>query len=134
MVLDDLAEILSSCGLGTVGTNIFKSLLPSTPDVCVALFVTGGAPPIDTMHAGPGVNVAERPTVQVLARDTRPDSAEKTARDAYRVLHWQDGTKNGVRYLSIEALQQPFFVRRDETDRPIYGFNVLATRVAATSS
>ena len=134
MVLDDLGDLLASCGIGVVGTSLFKSTLPSTPDACVALLLTGGAPSIEAMHAGPGVGVAERPTVAVWARDTRPDNAEKTARDAYRVLHWQSAVKNNVRYLHIEAMQPPFLMHRDETGRPVYAFNVMATRVAATSS
>ena len=134
MILDDFGDLAASCGYGTVGTSIFKSVMPSTPDACVAFLLTGGAPSIEAMHAGPGVAVAERPTVAVWARDTRPDNAEKMARDLYRLFHWQSAVKNNVRYLHIEAMQPPFLLSRDETGRPIYAFNVMATRAAATSS
>lgn len=135
MILDDLSDYLSTNGVGTVGTNLFKGTLPSTPDAAVALFKTGGPAPVNMMGAGPGTAVVERPHVQVLARDTRSDAAEKKAQDVWSLLDaFGDKTINGVRYLSVYALQTPFFLNRDGSGREVFACNFEVTREPATSS
>lgn len=135
MILDDLADYLSTNAVGTVGTNIFKSTLPSTPDAIVALFKTGGPSPVNLMGAGPGTAIVERPHVQVLARDTRPDAAEKKAQDVWNLLDaLGDKTINGIRYLSVFALQTPFYLQTDESNRKVFACNYEVTRKPATSS
>lgn len=139
MILDDLADVMSSAGLGTVGTNLFKGALPSAPDACVALLGPyGGAPPVWAMSAGAasgGRPQVERPRVQVLCRDTRYDSAQYKAVAVRFVL---DGlgsfTKNGVGYKSVFAVQEPFYLERDGNDREIFVANYEIVRNAVTSS
>lgn len=131
MVLDDLADVLSS---GGITTTIIKSLLPSTPDALIALFETGGPAPIHGMARGPGTALVERPHVQLLSRDLRADGARKTAQDADRLLDALDRTINGKRYLSVSALQAPFFLNQDEAGRKVYAVNYEILRVPATSS
>jgi hypothetical protein len=41
-MLDDIARYLQDNSVGTVGTNIFKSYVPKTPDNLVAVIDTGG--------------------------------------------------------------------------------------------
>ena len=133
-LLDDVADVLSSGGVGTVGTSLFKGALPSTPDAVVALFETGGPGPIHAMAKGPGTALVERPHVQVLVRDARADAAKKTAQDANELLDALERTINGVKYLSVYAIQAPFFLTRDETGRVVYAVNYEVLRVPATSS
>lgn len=42
MLLNDIARYLQDSGVGTVGTDIFKSYLPDSPKSCVAVIDTGG--------------------------------------------------------------------------------------------
>ena len=74
-VLEDAADHLEDNGLGTVGTDIFLSVLPQSPDVCTALFEYAGSAPKETM----GTMLA-RPRLQVVCRAGRDDYP--TARDA----------------------------------------------------
>jgi hypothetical protein len=130
-VLTDVADVLSS---GGITTPIFKGTLPSTPDDLIGLFETGGAAPVHAMNRGPGTALAERPHVQLLVRDTRPDDAKKTAQDATRLLDGLGRRINGILYGSVFALQSPFFLKVDETSRVIYAVNFECTRVPASSS
>ena len=41
-MLDDLARFLQDNGVGTVGTTIFKTYVPKSPDNCVTIIDTGG--------------------------------------------------------------------------------------------
>lgn len=136
MLLDDIADVASSAGHGTVGTNLFKGMLPSTPDACVAILGPyGGAPPVHAMSGSAGQAVAERPRVQVLARDTRPDAALKKAQDLYFAFDGlQARSINGVAYQAVFALQSPFFLSRDENNREICALNLEIVREPATSS
>lgn len=135
MLLDDLADRLTTQSVATTGTNLFKSEMPSTPDELVTLFQTAGGPPVHAMGVGPGNAQVEQPHVQVRVRSGRPDSAHKLAQDVYHAL---DGlgpvTINGVVYHNVFALQSPFFLDQDETGRYVYGCNFEIVRNLATSS
>lgn len=133
-VLDDLADVISSGGVGVTGVTLFKGTMPSTPDAVVALYETGGPAPVHAMAKGPGTALVERPHVQILARDFRPDSAKKTLQDATRLLDALNRTINGVTYLSVFAMQSPFFLDLDETLRYRYAVNFEVYRVPASSS
>lgn len=63
ILINDIAAYLATLGIGVVGTTIFKSYMPPTPDACIAVLDTGGVEPshdIPTKH----------PTFQVLVRST----------------------------------------------------------------
>lgn len=134
-VLDDLADVASSAGVGTVGTNLFKSTIPSTPDALVALFLTGGPASVHAMASAAGQAVADRPHIQALSRAARADDAYLTIQKLHNALNGIGGrTINGIRYYSVFALQQPFFLREDETGRKIYACNYEILKAPATSS
>ena len=88
MLLDDIGDYLSSGGIGTVGLTVFKSLLPDSPDACVAIFETGGFPSLHTMSASSPA--AENPTFQVVCRAGNYEEARLLAKDVDILL-------NGVR-------------------------------------
>ena len=129
--LDDLYDRLTSQSVATTA-ELYKAQMPSTPDEALALFEYGGPAPLHTMTQRA---VVEEPHVQVLGRATRPDTAKFRVQ---KVLTELDGlgpmTINGVKYLSIYALQPPFFLRTDETNRYEFAANFAVTRVPATSS
>ena len=134
-LLDDLADVLTSGGVATTGTTLFKGTMPSTPDELLSLYQTGGPPPVHAMSAGPGTALVERPHVHLIARSARADAALKLARDAYGALDaLGPRTINGVPYKSIFAIQDPFYFREDETGRKEFAFNVEVVREPATSS
>ena len=134
MILDDLADRLTTQGVVTSG-EIYRGALPPSPDELIALFQTGGPAPIHTMNAGPGTAILERPHVQVIARALRADAASKRAQDVYHALDALGPvTLNGVRYHAIWALGTPSFLRRDETGRVEYVVNFEVMRDLATSS
>ena len=55
----------------TLGTNLFLSKMPESPDYCVAIFEYEGLPPIETF--GSAGFVIERPSLQVMVRAARED-------------------------------------------------------------
>lgn len=134
-VLTDLGDRLTSQSVATQGTDLFLGVLPSTPDACTALLLTGGGPASRAMSAGPGTALVERPHVQCITRASRPDDALKRAQDVWFALdHLGAVTINGVAYLHVEALQSPFELGRDEAGRFIFAVNFEVVRVPATSS
>ena len=71
--------------------------------------------------------VFERPSFQVLSRSTVYTTARSRAQTAYTILDGLAGrnlpTATGTRYLSISAVQPPFFLQRDENERYIVSTN-----------
>ncbi len=120
MILDDLADYLSSGGLGTEGTDLFAGYMPETPDACLVLYETGGQAPVHAMNPLAGQAVVEMPRVQVVCRSTAYDyaTARTKAHSAFKLL---DGlparTSNGTDYLWGTALQSPFTLGRDDAGR-----------------
>lgn len=134
MLLDDLADLASTYGHGTVGTDVFKATLPSTPDAAVAIIHYGGLEPVRRMAASPGLPIAEVQRVQVLVRDSRYDGAAKTAQDIFHSLDGLARTVNGVAYRWISAIQSPFFLEYDGSNRAVIACNYEVVRDSATSS
>ena len=135
MLLDDIADYLSTQGVGTVATDLFKSIMPDAPDDCIALFESGGHDPLHTMGAQAGQAVLERPTLQVLCRSSRYDSARALALQVDQVLNGaRDLTINGISYQWIVARHPPIQLGRDANNRHEISCNYDIAREMATSS
>jgi hypothetical protein len=134
-VLDDLGAYLEAQDVGTLGVSLFRGPLPldsrlaPVHDAIMALIETPGLPSLHVHNKKEAS--AERPTVQILARGAPFDYEEARARAqaAYDAL---DGLANitlsGTQYLSVFALQPPFFLHADQAGRPVIAFNVLITK------
>ena len=133
MLLDDLGDYLSSGGMGTVGINVFLSLLPDQPDTCVSVFETGGSASLHTMG---GTNpVAENPSVQIICRAKTYTTARILAKDVDLLMNGlRNRTINGVKYSWVQGVQAPFFIARDANNREEVGCNYNIIRDSATSS
>jgi hypothetical protein len=126
MILAELATYLTAQG---ITTTIYRSPLRETPNEAIALIATGGTAPILT-HTTPGITI-ERAGVQVLSRGEQWDNvlASTNAYAVFEVLTAiRNQTLSGVQYLAVTANQSPFFLREDESGRPIWAFNVLAEK------
>lgn len=137
MLLDDIADYLSSGGIGTVGTDLFKGFMPETPDVAVVVVETGGRSPDRAMGAGPGgTTVAmEWPRVQVICRNTQFDysAARSKAHDVFKLLEGMPTrTINGTAYFWGAAVQSPFPIGRDDDARVLIGCNYDIAKALST--
>lgn len=121
-VAADIAAHLEANDFGIIGTDLFINTMPDAPDAQVSVIEYGGSP--SAMSMGGSVTV-ELPRVQISARNLDPSVAYEKAHDIYAALDGaMDKTLNGTLYFLLRALQPPFFLRRDERDRPVYGFNL----------
>lgn len=138
MLLDDIADYISSGGVGTVGSTaswgIFKGIRPDFPDKCVAVYEYGGAFSLHAMSSGPGRAVAERPRVQVVIRTNNYSTGRTKANEVFRLL---DGLReraiNGVTYKWAAAIQSPFLLGRDENDRALIAANYEVWKAISTA-
>ena len=134
-LLDDLGTYLQTQAVGTLQTPLFKGGLPmDSPlapvhDAIMALVETAGLPPVH-IHNQQSASW-ERPAVQVIVRGNAYDYQEARTR-AQAAFDALDGLANitlgATYYLSIQALQSPFFLRSDEAGRPVIVFNCLIAK------
>lgn len=111
MILDDLSDLLSSGGMGTV----YKDYSPPTPDTVTSVHTMPGGPPIYTMS---GEHVLESPRVRVYCRSDSASTAHQNAKSAYGILSGlRNRTINGVLYHWVAATQEPVLVGRDQNQR-----------------
>ena len=122
MLLDELATYLAAQGIGTQGVDLFNGVLPDSPPDAVALFEYGGVAPVHAL--GGGQAKYERPRVQVVARATTYSAARSKIETIYKLLQAvSNASLSSVRYLSIEAVQSPFLLTRDENARVVLACN-----------
>jgi hypothetical protein len=127
MILDEIGSFLAAEGVATVGTTLFKSLLPDSPDTAMALFETGG---LSGQYVLGGLPVdTERPGLQILCRANDYSTARQHAENAYRALDSvNDQALSGVHYHWIQPQQPPFSLGQDERGRLLVAFNVIASK------
>lgn len=128
-LLDEIGTYLQTGGIGTLGTNLFLSMLPDSPDVCVVVHEYGGSDG-EYVFGATGAQV-ERPRFQVMARAAADDyaSARTKIQSVYTLLDAVVETSlSGKRYHRIRALAPPFFVERDDQRRPLLVCNFEAEK------
>ena len=128
-VLDEVGTYLAGAGLSlTLGTNLFLTEMPATPDVATALREYGGAAP---ELAFGGVLVLEHIRLQVVCRGIADDYLGPRAR-AEAIYRWfaarKDASLSGTAYHGLVPQQAPFPIRRDQLGRWEIGFNVQADK------
>ena len=130
-ILEAVGAKLQTDGIGTLGTSIFLSLMPDSPDVCIAVYEYAGLPPLDTF--GASVTVAlDRPQIQVMTRATRNDYV--TARDkAVDVRNSLAKISNislsGITILRIAPSSAVNPIGLDSKDRPLVTISFAAVVV-----
>lgn len=133
MFLDDIASLLVTAGVGTLGTNLFlssKAVIPPGAGPYITLTETGGMGVGGFRGEGGRVqNKARsstvRPGAQVLVRASSYAAARSKSAAALVVLDgvWNT-TINSVAYLSITARQEPTDAGVDEAGRAVVVFNI----------
>lgn len=109
----------------SLGTNLFLSKMPESPDFCVAVFEYEGLPPIETF--GASGFVIDRPSVQVMVRAGREDYV--TARDKAATLRGlisqiSNASVSGIGILRVASMGSIVPLGTDELERPLIVFNV----------
>lgn len=126
-VLTDLAAYLDANTSLTAGTDLFAGDMPNSPDAVTALYESPGRAPVETMGA-PGLPPVILPRVQVQARGSRGVGGYDVARARIRLVYdtltlLTNTTVNGVYYLRVMPLQEPFFLNRDDVERVVFALN-----------
>lgn len=123
-ILEAVGDYLVSQGQGTLGTNLFLSVLPEDPDACVAVLESEGSAPLYTMGSG-GI-VIDSPNLQILVRAGRDDypTARDKADTVRRLLATlANVTVSGIHIMRVESIGSMGLVGLDEKSRPIVSAN-----------
>ena len=122
MLTTDIAQYLAGDGLGTYGTDVVDTEFPE--DLNAGLLVRDYAAGPGTYEHDQNTPVITPARVQIVARDTNVESAYTLAETAYGSLHGiKRTTLNGTSYGTAQALQRPFWLRRDDSGRHYVVFN-----------
>lgn len=110
---------------GVTGTLQITQMTDDMANTVVALYETGGSATVKAFSTGAGAaRVYEQPGLQALSRSTSYATARASAGIVYDLL---DGISNttmtGVTYLSVDAVQPPFAIGRDDNERHLISVN-----------
>lgn len=129
MVLAELVTYLATQSIGTAATDLFYGLMPESPDACVVLYEYGGMP--NEPDLGTPNTRLEFPRVQVVTRGVKNDydGPRLKAQDVVTALtKIANQTLSGVSYKAVQAIQPPFFLRRDDNFRVEFACNFQVTK------
>lgn len=87
-MIDDIMTYLQSLGLGTPGTNLFASFVPSSPDNLISVLDTGGPEPDK-------YSPTKEPTFQVFIRNTNYVDGKSKLDTIRNNLHQTKNTTRG---------------------------------------
>lgn len=126
----ELAEWLEDEGVGTVGEDIFVDKQPLGAVNGLRIVTYPGAPPAHRMDGTNEIRYTF-PNIQVRVRNTDDATAVSVANAAARALgKIANQTIEGTYYRSVNLINQPGLIERDENDRMIQGFSAQAERQA----
>ena len=119
MILDDLADYLTTGGVATSGTNLFVgSRMPDTPNELIMLRLYSGIESIHVFGESEGEAELDQPRFQAEVRSTTYQSADSLCRSVRNRLDRAKFTINGKLYHHIEALNSdPLPLDVDESRR-----------------
>ncbi len=122
--LDAVLTQLSSSGVGVPGSTLFagtEASLPSTPTGIVSVVETGGGMPIPTHE---NLTALRQPSFQVVARAQSYRAASNLSRLAYEALILSNTLVDGVFFLLMAPMQEPFSLPNDASGRVRIAFNI----------
>ena len=116
MVTEELASVIVTNGLGTLGTDLFLHVAPNEPDDLVVLVEYAGDDP-EYIQETVDVHL-EAPRIQVGVRNTSANLARAKAEDIYRALmRIRNESIQGTRYMWCRPVDTPSLVGRDDSNR-----------------
>lgn len=126
--LDDLASKLQTDGVGTIGTDLFKSSASAPPQgTSVVIVETGGTSP-DNTHNAVTAPAYRNPGFQITARAATYTIAQTKALAAYTSLvAIRNETLGSNFYQRVRPLGELIDLGRDDKGLFRVAFNVLAT-------
>lgn len=135
-VLNEIAAYIAatstnfSAGPHATKTEIFIGDFPEDQrSTAIALYESGGAPPVYTYGSSP---LVERPTVQVVTRSTDYAIARSNATTIYNILAAiEDATLSGTAYTRVTPLQSPLDMGTDADDRQLISCNYIAEKAVS---
>ena len=116
----EIGAYLEAQNIGAVGTDVFLTLLPDTPDTVVAIIPYPGLPPEDTFQT-PNVWIYPRFQVLVRNRDYVPAYAKTLA--IFQVLNFGESVLSGIHYMRCRPLQSEALIDSDANGRIILRMN-----------
>lgn len=131
-ILDDISDLLTT---GGIATTIYCGFMPEKVDEAIQIVSTGGYPPVRAMSGEPGNAKEERPTIQIIRRSMTLQRCVAEMNAIWKLLDgFGDRSINGTPYKWIEAMQSPFPLGRDATNRTEYACNFIVCKALSTST
>lgn len=125
MMLEALADRLNSASVAVTASNMFIGLMPTSPDVCLALYEYAGSPPLEVMVDNSAT--LERPSVQIITRAARNDypTARALIEDARDTLTAIVNEQiSGVTFLRVNQISSINALGVDDNDRPRFSLSL----------
>ena len=122
-LLLDIIQFLVDKGLVQGdGIDAFRDYTPEAPDALISIHEYNGSPVLP-------YDLAAHRSVQILVRDPSAETARQKAFSIFNTIHDALNTDGRLdftptRWGQVYLRQLPFFMKRDESNRAYYIFNI----------
>jgi hypothetical protein len=114
-LLEDIGAYVDTNTSLTLGSTLYLSMLPETPDDVVAVIEDSGMSPLFT-HGAANLPKIERPGVQIIVRNRSYATGRSLSNDIWRLLSQvANQSIGGTLYHRIEPVASPAVYNRDRT-------------------
>lgn len=115
----------SYSGKFALGTNLFLSLLPESPDTCMGVFENAGVAPVYTF----GATSVTRPELQIIIRNPSYETGRSDSQELFEIfVDLAETTVNNKVYHRIEPISLPALTNRDDNGRALFSMNFAVMR------
>jgi hypothetical protein len=126
-ILESIGDYLQAENFGVLGTDIFLSMLPDSPDECLAIYEDQGGEP--RFSLGPDGIQIDQPNIQIISRAGRDDypTARDKAESIRRLLSAVVETEmSGLRVMRIQPVGSVLPLGVDPENRSVVSINFRA--------
>jgi len=130
MILDEVAKLLADNTTTLVqATNLFKGFEHNrTQDTATFLHEFQGTPPVRVFASS--TPAYEMPSIQIVDRSSDYQIGRASSELNYKIMQGQanvvlkpSSSASGTLYLTIDAIQSPFYLGLDKNDRHTFACN-----------
>ena len=117
LIIEDFGDYLESCGVGTLGEDMFLGIEREEPASQIIVRGTGG-------YILPSQTKETKPTFQIFVRDVNYEVGYKKVWEIFNLVNDNPIVISNGRKMIIKPMQPPYPLGENEKNQSLFVFNI----------
>lgn len=117
LIIEDFGDYLESCGVGTLGEDMFLGIEREEPASQIIIRGTGG-------YILPSQTKETKPTFQIFIRDVNYEVGYKKIWELFNLINENPIVISNGRKMIIKPMQPPYPLGENEKNQSLFVFNI----------